>query len=80
MTLKQLKHFRQLSHVTWEALIGDAEVHCVDYTIPGHQRADIGVSVISRKDHAVPGPAVYFMHGGGEIGAGGWGREAGEGS
>lgn len=67
MTLEQLEHFRTLSRVTREDLIGDAEVHCVDYTLPGYQGADITVSVITRKDHSVPGPAVYHIHGGGMV-------------
>ncbi|WP_338868301.1 alpha/beta hydrolase [Myxococcus stipitatus] len=67
MTLEQLEHFRRLSNVTREALIGDAQVSCVDYTIPGYQGADIQVSVIARKDHATAGPAVYHIHGGGMV-------------
>ncbi|MFP2962646.1 alpha/beta hydrolase [Myxococcus sp. 1LA] len=67
MTLEQLGHFRQLSHVSREALIGDAPVRCTDFSIPGYQGAEIGVSVIARKDHAVPGPAVYHIHGGGMV-------------
>jgi acetyl esterase/lipase len=67
MTLDQLEHFRALSRVTREVLIGDAEVRCVDHRIPGYQGAGIEVSVISRKDHATPGPAVYHIHGGGMV-------------
>ncbi|NPD28527.1 alpha/beta hydrolase [Corallococcus exiguus] len=67
MTLAQLEHFRGLSRVTREDLIGDAKVHCVDYSIPGYQGAEITVSVIARQGHSVPGPAVYFIHGGGMV-------------
>ncbi|NOK04489.1 MULTISPECIES: alpha/beta hydrolase [Myxococcus] len=67
MTLEQLEHFRRLSHVTRETLIGDAQVSCVDYSIPGYQGAEIVVSVIARQGHSVPGPAVYHIHGGGMV-------------
>ncbi|MFY1828333.1 alpha/beta hydrolase [Myxococcus fulvus] len=67
MTLEQLEHFRRLSDVTREALIGDAQVDCVDHTLRGYQGADIVCSVISRKGHSVAGPAVYHIHGGGMV-------------
>ncbi|RKG59122.1 alpha/beta hydrolase, partial [Corallococcus exercitus] len=67
MTLEQLEHFRTLSRVTREDLLGDAKVRCVDHRIPGYQGAEITVSVIAREDHATPGPAVYFIHGGGMV-------------
>ncbi|WP_375758415.1 alpha/beta hydrolase fold domain-containing protein [Corallococcus exercitus] len=67
MTLEQLEHFRALSRVSREDLLGDAKVHCVDHRIPGYQGAEITVSVITRQDHATPGPAVYFIHGGGMV-------------
>ncbi|WP_404362721.1 alpha/beta hydrolase [Corallococcus coralloides] len=67
MTLEQLEHFRGLSRVTREDLMGDAKVHCVDYGIPGYQGAEITVSVIARQGHSVPGPAVYHIHGGGMV-------------
>ncbi|WP_223645333.1 alpha/beta hydrolase [Corallococcus sp. EGB] len=67
MTLAQLEHFRTLSRVTRQDLIGDAEVTCVDHCIQGHQGAEIEVSVIARKDHSVPGPAVFHIHGGGMV-------------
>ncbi len=67
MSLDQLERFRALSHVTRETLLGDADVRCVDHRIPGYQRAEIEVSVISRRDHSVAGPAVYHIHGGGMV-------------
>lgn len=67
MTLDQLAHFRSISSPDRAELIDQRNVDCVDYVIPGYAGADILVSVISRKGHATPGPAIYFMHGGGMV-------------
>jgi len=67
MELEHLPHFRQLSSPNREDLIAGRDVDCVDHVIAGHEGAEIMVSVISRKGHARPGPAIYFMHGGGMV-------------
>src|SRR5690606_38665651 len=64
MTLDRLAHFRALSAPSRDDLIGSHDVECIDYVVPGYAGAEILVSVISRKGHETPGPAVYFMHGG----------------
>lgn len=67
MTLDRLEHFRSISSPDRSMIIGDRDIDCVDHVIPGHAGAEIFVSVISRKGHATPGPAIYFMHGGGMV-------------
>lgn len=67
MTLERLPHFRALSSVKAEDILAGGPVTCVDHVIPGHDGADIVVSVIARRDHTRPGPAIYAMHGGGMV-------------
>jgi acetyl esterase/lipase len=67
MTLDQLDHFRSLSSPSVEQLIGDRPVKVVDHIIPGHEGAEIAVSVISKVDHRQRGPGVYHIHGGGMV-------------
>ncbi|MDI1475737.1 alpha/beta hydrolase [Polyangium sp. y55x31] len=67
MTPDRLAHFRALKMPTIEEIIGDRPVQCVDHTIAGYDGAEIVVSVISRKDHAKPGPGIYNIHGGGMV-------------
>ncbi|KAI2605300.1 alpha/beta hydrolase domain-containing protein [Hypoxylon fragiforme] len=55
---------------TMEEFIGDRPIQAVDYTVPGYQGAEIGITVFTRKDRKLaPGtaPAFYYMHGGGMV-------------
>ncbi|WP_176594372.1 alpha/beta hydrolase [Sphingobium sp. EM0848] len=38
-----------------------------DITVRGFENAEIGVSVLSRTDHADPGPGIFYTHGGGMV-------------
>jgi acetyl esterase/lipase len=67
MTADQIEKYRALPVPSIAEQIGDQPVHCVDFTLAGHQGGDIVVSVISRKDHVKPGPGIYHIHGGGMV-------------
>ena len=67
MTADQIEKYRAMPIPSISEQIGDRPVQCVDFTIPGYQGVDMVVSVISRKDHAEPGPGIYHIHGGGMV-------------
>jgi acetyl esterase/lipase len=67
MTAEQIEKYRAMPIPPISEQIGDQPVQCVDFTIPGYQGVDMVVSVISRKDHARPGPGIYHIHGGGMV-------------
>ncbi|KAI1119923.1 alpha/beta hydrolase domain-containing protein [Nemania abortiva] len=49
--------------------IGTRSIQATDYTIPGYQGAEIGVTVFARKDRkpSANAPAFYHIHGGGMV-------------
>lgn len=49
-----------------EILVGHEVTHR-EITIPGHEGADIVVSVFARVDHVAAGPGIFHTHGGGMI-------------
>lgn len=67
MTADQIEKYRAMPIPSIAEQIGDRPVQCVDFTLPGYQGAEITVSVVSRKDHAKPGPGIYHVHGGGMV-------------
>ncbi|KAI1297833.1 alpha/beta hydrolase domain-containing protein [Xylaria venustula] len=59
---------------TAQEFIGERPIQAIDYTIPGYQGAQIGITVLSRKDRKTTGtaanrktPAFYYIHGGGMV-------------
>ncbi|SEU36475.1 alpha/beta hydrolase [Stigmatella erecta] len=67
MTADQIEKYRAMPSPSMAEQIGGRPVQCVDFTIPGYQGVDLALSVISRKDHATPGPGIYHLHGGGMV-------------
>ncbi|REG20304.1 acetyl esterase/lipase [Archangium gephyra] len=67
MTADQIEKYRAMPIPPISEQMGDRPVQCVDFTIPGYQGVEMVVSVISRKDHARPGPGIYHLHGGGMV-------------
>ncbi|TGJ83722.1 hypothetical protein E0Z10_g5033 [Xylaria hypoxylon] len=49
--------------------IGSRAIQAVDYTIPGYQGAEIGITVLSRtnRESTTNAPAFYYLHGGGMV-------------
>lgn len=54
---------------TVDEFIGGRAIQAVEYTIPGYQGAEIGVTVFRRKERLSTNkaPAFYYMHGGGMV-------------
>ncbi|KAI1354809.1 alpha/beta hydrolase domain-containing protein [Xylaria sp. FL0043] len=54
---------------TLTEFIGSRAIQAVDYTVPGYQGAEIGITVFSRKDRRskANAPAFYYIHGGGMV-------------
>ncbi|KAI0835723.1 alpha/beta hydrolase domain-containing protein [Hypoxylon sp. FL0890] len=54
---------------TVDELIGDRPIKAVDYTFPGYQGAEVGITVFTRKvrKSTAKAPAFYYLHGGGMV-------------
>ncbi len=66
MTADQLERYRALKFPSIEEQIGGRPVTWTDHEIPGHDGAEITVSVIAREDHR-GGPGIFHVHGGGMV-------------
>lgn len=50
-----------------ETLLGERQLEREDVSVPGHDGAQILLTVVRRRDHSGLGPGIYHTHGGGMI-------------
>jgi len=69
ITPEMIPLLRQASPVAVDVddVLAEAGVTRRDVTIPGHEGADIPVTVLARADHTGRGPGIFHTHGGGMI-------------
>jgi len=69
ITPEMIPLLRQASPVAVDVddVLAEAGVTRRDVTIPGHEGADILVTVLARADHTGRGPGIFHTHGGGMI-------------